>query len=216
MHVKFSVIGCLSVRSDFLLRRNQARQHLATLPKIPFKDLASDVLFDLRRRYPEFEEPKVPGSISCSHSLPLTLCHRTPEIFLAMRCNRLKLRVPIQRRARGKFSSRKMDLYRLPDSPSLKSGTSPCFFRASSKSASLFPTQVDRLHDFTSLHGLGLPDGVLHKLLLLSRWPDKSSRQAPHGVGRLRRRLERLHGNTAGRHQGHETVREQRRAHSPE
>ncbi|KAL7418827.1 component of the polarisome [Cryptotrichosporon argae] len=46
----------LPVRDDFHPKRNQARQKLATLPKNRFKDLASDVFFELRRRYPEFEE----------------------------------------------------------------------------------------------------------------------------------------------------------------
>jgi hypothetical protein len=32
---------------------------LATLPKNRFKDLASDVFFELRRRYPEFEEQAI-------------------------------------------------------------------------------------------------------------------------------------------------------------
>ncbi|RXK37163.1 hypothetical protein M231_05532 [Tremella mesenterica] len=46
----------LPVREDFHPKRNQARQKLATLPKNRFKDLASDVFFELKRRYPEFEE----------------------------------------------------------------------------------------------------------------------------------------------------------------
>ncbi|WVQ93612.1 hypothetical protein IAU59_000687 [Kwoniella sp. CBS 9459] len=46
----------LPVRDDFHPKRNQARQKLATLPKNRFKDLASDVFYELRRRYPEFEQ----------------------------------------------------------------------------------------------------------------------------------------------------------------
>ncbi|WWC85905.1 uncharacterized protein L201_000775 [Kwoniella dendrophila CBS 6074] len=46
----------LPVREDFHPKRNQARQKLATLPKNRFKDLASDVFYELKRRYPEFEE----------------------------------------------------------------------------------------------------------------------------------------------------------------
>jgi hypothetical protein len=49
----------LPVRQDFHPKRNQARQKLATLPKNRFKDLASDVFFELRRRYPEFEEQAI-------------------------------------------------------------------------------------------------------------------------------------------------------------
>lgn len=46
----------LPVRDDFHPKRNQARQKLATLPKNRFKDLASDVFYELRRRYPEFDD----------------------------------------------------------------------------------------------------------------------------------------------------------------
>ncbi|KAG9038295.1 component of the polarisome [Tulasnella sp. JGI-2019a] len=49
----------LPVRDDFHPKRNQARQKLATLPKTRFKDLSSDVFFELGRRYPEFKEPEV-------------------------------------------------------------------------------------------------------------------------------------------------------------
>ena len=41
-------------RDDFHPKRNQARQKLATLPKNRFRDLASDVFFELERRFPEF------------------------------------------------------------------------------------------------------------------------------------------------------------------
>ncbi|BEI84709.1 hypothetical protein CcaverHIS002_0501100 [Cutaneotrichosporon cavernicola] len=50
-----AVAPFLPVRDDFHPKRNQARQKLATLPKNRFKDLSSDVFFELRRRYPEFE-----------------------------------------------------------------------------------------------------------------------------------------------------------------
>lgn len=52
----------LPVRDDFHPKRNQARQKLATLPKNRFKDLASDVFFELRRRYPEFEDEPTGGA----------------------------------------------------------------------------------------------------------------------------------------------------------
>ncbi|KAJ9099935.1 hypothetical protein QFC21_003940 [Naganishia friedmannii] len=45
----------LPVRADFHPKRNQARQKLATLPKNRFKDLASDVFYELNRRFPDFE-----------------------------------------------------------------------------------------------------------------------------------------------------------------
>ncbi|KAL1407089.1 component of the polarisome [Vanrija albida] len=80
------VLPFLPVRDDFHPKRNQARQKLATLPKNRFKDLASDVFFELRRRYPEFEED---GGQSVTHEkapydeppapgpVPLQQGHRT-------------------------------------------------------------------------------------------------------------------------------------------
>ncbi|KDQ11966.1 hypothetical protein BOTBODRAFT_113544 [Botryobasidium botryosum FD-172 SS1] len=56
----------LPVRDDFHPKRNQARQKLATLPKTRFKDLSSDVYFELGRRYPEFTEPEVPPAQTSS------------------------------------------------------------------------------------------------------------------------------------------------------
>ncbi|GAA5993547.1 hypothetical protein JCM11641_002865 [Rhodosporidiobolus odoratus] len=46
----------LPVRAEFHPKRNQARQKLATLALSRFRDLASDVYFELDRRYPEFSE----------------------------------------------------------------------------------------------------------------------------------------------------------------
>ena len=39
-------------KENFHPKRNQARQKLATLPPIRFKELASDVLYEIERRYP--------------------------------------------------------------------------------------------------------------------------------------------------------------------
>ncbi|KAI5481540.1 cell polarity protein [Pseudohyphozyma bogoriensis] len=53
----------LAVRAEFHPKRNQARQKLATLPLGRFRDLASDVYFELERRYPEFaEDDSTPNS----------------------------------------------------------------------------------------------------------------------------------------------------------
>ncbi|KAH9914833.1 uncharacterized protein B0H18DRAFT_1125269 [Fomitopsis serialis] len=49
----------LPVRDDFHPKRNQARQKLATLPTGRFKDLSSDVYYELSRRYPEFKEEQM-------------------------------------------------------------------------------------------------------------------------------------------------------------
>ncbi|KAL6304991.1 hypothetical protein BKA93DRAFT_731941 [Sparassis latifolia] len=52
----------LPVRDDFHPKRNQARQKLATLPTGRFKDLSSDVYYELARRYPEFKEDPTDGA----------------------------------------------------------------------------------------------------------------------------------------------------------
>lgn len=81
-------IPFLPVRNDFHPKRNQARQKLATLPKNRFKDLASDVYYELKRRYPEFTDssPQVnerinlgparrPSQINQNRGLPTSQSH---------------------------------------------------------------------------------------------------------------------------------------------
>lgn len=55
-HTDIHPVPFLPVRDDFHPKRNQARQKLATLPTGRFKDLSSDVYYELARRYPEFKE----------------------------------------------------------------------------------------------------------------------------------------------------------------
>ena len=62
----------LPVRDEFHPKRNQARQKLATLPMARFKDLSSDVYYELVRRYPEFKE-EVRLSLCPSPTLLTTL-----------------------------------------------------------------------------------------------------------------------------------------------
>ncbi|KAF3932743.1 hypothetical protein ABW19_dt0205391 [Dactylella cylindrospora] len=50
----------LMPRTEFHPKRNQARQKLSTLPTARFRDLATDVFYELERRYPQFTG----GSIS--------------------------------------------------------------------------------------------------------------------------------------------------------
>lgn len=72
----------LPVREDFHPKRNQARQKLATLPQHRFKDLASDVFFELRRRYPEFDEDAARIDHSQkSYDEPLTAPGSSPITF---------------------------------------------------------------------------------------------------------------------------------------
>ncbi|KAI0687108.1 hypothetical protein BC835DRAFT_1287053 [Cytidiella melzeri] len=62
-------IPFLPVRDDFHPKRNQARQKLATLPTGRFKDLSSDVYYELGRRYPEFrEELSEPAALTSPQS----------------------------------------------------------------------------------------------------------------------------------------------------
>ena len=51
-----ALVPFLPVREDFHPKRNQARQKLATLPMLRFKDLSGDVYHELVRRYPEFKD----------------------------------------------------------------------------------------------------------------------------------------------------------------
>jgi hypothetical protein len=57
------------VREEFHPKRNQARQKLATLPKTRFKDLSSDVFFELERRFPELKEEYRPEAIARERAL---------------------------------------------------------------------------------------------------------------------------------------------------
>lgn len=59
----------LAVREEFHPKRNQARQKLATLPKTRFKDLSSDVFFELERRFPELKEEFRPEAIAREREL---------------------------------------------------------------------------------------------------------------------------------------------------
>lgn len=49
----------LPVKEEFHPKRNQARQKLATLPITRFQDLASDVYFELARRYSNIVDNEV-------------------------------------------------------------------------------------------------------------------------------------------------------------
>ena len=70
------LVPFLPVREDFHPKRNQARQKLATLPASRFKDLSSDVFYELSRRYPEFKE-----QVGSLFSAPTALfSHTTPRL----------------------------------------------------------------------------------------------------------------------------------------
>ena len=51
-----ALVPFLPAREGFHPKRNQARQNLATLSTNRFRDLSSDVYYELVRRYPEFKE----------------------------------------------------------------------------------------------------------------------------------------------------------------
>ena len=50
----------LLARDNFHPKRNQARQKLATLPAARFRDLATDVFYELERRFPHFAGRDIP------------------------------------------------------------------------------------------------------------------------------------------------------------
>jgi hypothetical protein len=68
-----ALVPFLPVRDEFHPKRNQARQKLATLPMSRFKDLSSDVYYELVRRYPEFKE-------EVRLNLPPSTTHLTPPL----------------------------------------------------------------------------------------------------------------------------------------
>jgi hypothetical protein len=74
----------LPVREDFHPKRNQARQKLATLPQPRFKDLSSDVYYELGRRFPDFKQDEVSPRVISRHVLINTfLAHATHDTCLA-------------------------------------------------------------------------------------------------------------------------------------
>ena len=54
----------LLARDNFHPKRNQARQKLATLPPPRFRDLATDVFYELERRFPHFSGRDIPRNAS--------------------------------------------------------------------------------------------------------------------------------------------------------
>ena len=75
-----AVVPFLPVRDEFHPKRNQARQKLATLPMSRFKDLSSDVYYELVRRYPEFkEEVRLISPPSTTLFLPLPPLQQPPS-----------------------------------------------------------------------------------------------------------------------------------------
>jgi len=49
-------VSFLPAQEEFHPKRNDARRKLSTLQTSRFKDLSSDIYFELLRRYPEFKE----------------------------------------------------------------------------------------------------------------------------------------------------------------
>ncbi len=78
------LVPFLPVRDDFHPKRNQARQKLATLPTGRFKDLSSDVYYELARRYPEFKEEVRPLRVTVACAF-LTDAVHSPRMPLPQR-----------------------------------------------------------------------------------------------------------------------------------
>jgi hypothetical protein len=55
----FYLVPFLPIRTDLPQKRNQARQKMATMPEIRFKELAAEILFEIERRFPELKEDYV-------------------------------------------------------------------------------------------------------------------------------------------------------------
>ena len=65
---------------NFHPRRNQARQKLSTLPSPRFRDLATDVFYELERRFPRFAASDMDRVNSAASSVRLGHHHRKPSL----------------------------------------------------------------------------------------------------------------------------------------
>lgn len=59
----------LPPKPNFHEKRNQARQKLSTLPAERFRDLATDVFYELERRFPRFQSGLIPPITSPTNSM---------------------------------------------------------------------------------------------------------------------------------------------------
>lgn len=65
-------------KNNFHPKRNQARQKLSTLPLERFRQLATDVFYELERRFPRFTAGDVPRSSSPAASIASRISNRGP------------------------------------------------------------------------------------------------------------------------------------------
>lgn len=65
-------------KNNFHPKRNQARQKLSTLPLERFRQLATDVFYELERRFPRFTGGDVPRSSSPNGSIASRISNRGP------------------------------------------------------------------------------------------------------------------------------------------
>jgi predicted nuclease with TOPRIM domain len=65
-------------KNNFHPKRNQARQKLSTLPLERFRQLATDVFYELERRFPRFTAGDMPRSTSPSGSIASRISNRGP------------------------------------------------------------------------------------------------------------------------------------------
>jgi predicted nucleic acid-binding Zn-ribbon protein len=65
-------------KNNFHPKRNQARQKLSTLPLERFRQLATDVFYELERRFPRFTSGEIPRSASPNGSIASRISNRGP------------------------------------------------------------------------------------------------------------------------------------------
>lgn len=65
-------------KQNFHPKRNQARQKLSTLPLERFRQLATDVFYELERRFPRFTGGEIPRSTSPAASIASRISNRGP------------------------------------------------------------------------------------------------------------------------------------------
>jgi Spa2 homology domain (SHD) of GIT len=120
-----TLVPFLPVRDEFHPKRNQARQKLATLPLSRFRDLSSDVYYELVSRYPQFKEEvshSFPSHQSLFSRIPLPLPPLPPPPQLAPQP---RLRPPFSLPLPPRLPARPSFLPRSPFLPRSRSRSPP-------------------------------------------------------------------------------------------
>ncbi|KAI8977322.1 hypothetical protein BDF20DRAFT_559339 [Mycotypha africana] len=139
------------MRGDFHPRRNQARQKLATLVETRFKDLASDVYHELRRRYPHVDIMDDLASVGTTASTVKPQASQSTNIIPVKGTMNVETQVNYSSDddtgSNGhQYSPKQNPHYRHPDLPSLSSSTT-----TTATTSALIPEQDNNIQSLDSL-----------------------------------------------------------------